>query len=66
MIIGKDEKGTIHVVVGPQEIAEGLPALVAEALAEGCQYNVDTRADVINKQFLEELERYDRGRTGVL
>lgn len=65
MIIGKDKKGLLHVVVGPEELKENLPAKIAEAMS-GCHYDVDERADLVNEILLEELARYDRRGESVL
>lgn len=64
MIIGKDEKGLLHVVVGPEEIADNLPAKVAAALAGDCLFDIDERADQVSNLFLKGRKDHDRGFLG--
>lgn len=60
MVIAKDEQGTLHVMVGPEELAEDLPAMVAEALLKDCCFAVDERADYVNEIFLKGREGHDQ------
>lgn len=60
MVIAKDEKGTLHIAIGPEELAENLPARVAEALLKDCCFAVDERADYVNEIFLKGREWHDQ------
>lgn len=67
MLIEKDKQGTFHVVIGPKEIEENLPEVLADMLA-AADYciDVDPRVDHVGEMILKGLERYDRGRKRVL
>ncbi len=63
MLIERDKKGTLHVVIGTKEVEENLPDLLEELLSasEYC-LDVDARVDHVGEMILKGLERHDRGR----